>query len=988
MTAEAPERPTDIPAAAADVDLRALVDDVPTTATEQPAEDTASAGDGKPRGDEIAPANPLTTAAAAFLASSAAGWVIGGVFSGLTARLVAVLGAAIGAGAVAVGSRSRFVAYLGVPIAAFVGALLVLPDATGGTASLPGLVLEALRSGGLSSPPVPFDPGWRFLIVVLTALVGASSASMAISFNRPRLAVGIAVPLIAGGMLIQPPGGETTSALVALVLGIGALGVSFGAQLSREGVTGARFETRRLLRAAAVILGIVVGLAALSQVGALFPKPTDNSVIPPKRPENPPPQKDRVIFTVKAPAQVPWRLGVLDVYGLKENAWLTPPYDPKRLLPIPSSGVLPTTPGSVKVVDDGKHFTATFTIVDEQGRVIPDVANAVAMRGTSGKWDPRTQSFQLSARVRSGTHYTVDGVMSPPASVLNTSSAPNPQMASYLVAPAMPQIVRELLDGAPKVDAQGRGSYERLQYVRTKFYSKITAAGAGKPVDVSAERVAEMLNGKPASPYEITAAEALLARWAGIPARIGYGYYNADDPSSIKNGVAEIRPGHGRTWLEAYFEGHGWVPIVGTPPKAQDSTDTEKKNHNPNIRPSTDIALIVYVPLQSSTFMLLYQIVVFWLVRLLPVVLGLVLLGVFYPGLLKRARSLLRRRWASSLGPRARIGTAYAEFRDAANDLGIGHPTLTPIQFLDELVADKEHRELAWLVTRTMWGDLVRDTRAQDADRAEDLTRSVRKRMLRAQPPLMRMLGFISRASLRDPYTAEAPNLWWELALARRVRTAARILRSRLASLLAPLQPRRVLRRPASATMALVVLACTIFLSGCAQTYDLKAAAAPAMELTPTVPVSLAGLEIKREGQAEGAFRSLYNDSLVTAGRVYSLHQGNAVQASLQIAWFKPTLQSRLGKAKDGMLRTLEGGHFELTRIGDERIYVKALAEQTLYVWFPRNEKYYELVVARTGFDPRQFFVSLLAFQQGRKAETLSRTADVQSDQFFLGSDN
>ena len=37
--------------------------------------------------------------------------------------------------------------------------------------------------------------------------------------------------------------------------------------------------------------------------------------------------------------------------------------------------------------------------------------------------------------------------------------------------------------------------------------------------------------GATATPYEIVAAEALLARWAGVPARIGFGFdgLNAED---------------------------------------------------------------------------------------------------------------------------------------------------------------------------------------------------------------------------------------------------------------------------------------------------------------------------------------------------------------------------------------------------------------------------------------------------------------------------
>jgi hypothetical protein len=50
-------------------------------------------------------------------------------------------------------------------------------------------------------------------------------------------------------------------------------------------------------------------------------------------------------------------------------------------------------------------------------------------------------------------------------------------------------------------------------------------------------------------------------------------------------------------------------------------------------------------------------------------------------------------------------------------------------------------------------------------------------------------------------------------------------------------------------------------------------------------------------------------------------------------------------------------------------MYVKKLPEQTIYLWFPRSGAFYELVVARKGFDDAgRLFASLLAFQRGEKA--------------------
>ena len=51
----------------------------------------------------------------------------------------------------------------------------------GGSANLPSLVVEAVNSGGLGQPPVPFEPGWRFLLVVLLILLGAGASALGIA---------------------------------------------------------------------------------------------------------------------------------------------------------------------------------------------------------------------------------------------------------------------------------------------------------------------------------------------------------------------------------------------------------------------------------------------------------------------------------------------------------------------------------------------------------------------------------------------------------------------------------------------------------------------------------------------------------------------------------------------------------------------------------------------------------------------------------------
>src|SRR5207302_8101187 len=106
-------------------------------------------------------------------------------------------------------------------------------------------------------------------------------------------------------------------------------------------------------------------------------------------------------------------------------------------------------------------------------------------------------------------------------------------LKEFLTAPPVPTDVAALMAKAPQ------GVYARLQYLRAALYTHFTAAGQGKPTDVSAERVVQLLHGGTGNPYELSASEALLARWAGIPSRIGFGYYNGQH---LPNGSVQFRP--------------------------------------------------------------------------------------------------------------------------------------------------------------------------------------------------------------------------------------------------------------------------------------------------------------------------------------------------------------------------------------------------------------------------------------------------------------
>ncbi|HEX9890172.1 MAG TPA: transglutaminase domain-containing protein, partial [Nitriliruptorales bacterium] len=699
--------------------------------------------DGEPEEELRPPIDPLRTSLAASLGGAGAGWMLGGAFDGYLPEIAGVV-AAVVAGTFA-GWTYRLRRPTGpqlfmLPGAIVLAALFTVVTTGVEVTQIPDLVVESLRQGGLALPPVAFDPGWRVLVVLISAFVTITGATTAVSLDKARIGVAIPGAVALVTILLQPAGDELVAVAVALVLGIAGLAVAYGAELARDGtMTEGGFEVRRLARAGGIALLLVAALVALGQIGFLFPEADTNQVVPPQRPEAPPPPRDRVLFSVESADTQPWRVGTLDVY--RDGAWMTPPFDPAALVDlVPVDGdvaaALGPRPFPGALVEPEETIEVTFTLEDVEGRVVPLLAGTTHVDPDFGRLEfyPRTQTVQVDGRQAAGTTYTVTAAKPPSGAQLAEAPDPDPTdpvIAQFLEALEPGPVAATLLAEADALDVP---LYEKLQFVRTRFYDKVIAAGKGEPLDVGAQRIDQMLQEAEANPYEIVAGEALLARMAGVPARLGFGYFGGDVPAGGDGSIRELRPKHGAMWLEAYFEGHGWVPVMGRPPRAKSSLSDDQQEPDPFVQATDEIAARVYVPTAGRSLAPLYILVRFWLARVLPVVLVAVLLIGGYPAILKRIRRWRRRRWANRQGPRARIAVAYADIRDIANDLNIGHPSLTPLEFQDVTQPDPEHRELAWLVTRVMWGDLVRDARDADADAAEEVAAAFRKRFLAGQP--------------------------------------------------------------------------------------------------------------------------------------------------------------------------------------------------------------------------------------------------------------
>jgi transglutaminase-like putative cysteine protease len=899
----------------------------PPDADEPDALDLGELPDDGDHGPDDAATNavsPVTLALcviSAALSASAAAWMIGGIFRGAEARFVGFLGVLVGCGLVYLATRwrSAVLQYLVLPVSLLLGAVLMSSASGAGTSSLPSLVKDAATSSQVLQPPIDFAPGWRLILIVVLALLSSAACALALSLQRPRLAVAVPTPLTVVAALIQPGATAVVTSAVSVGFVMTALATSYVADGVGENFD-TSFELRRLGRSVVAGVLLVAALIAASHVSFLFPDKEQHHVVPPRRPPVSPPQPDVPLYTVKGTLNGPLRVGVIDVYDVKEQAWLLPPVDNQRLIRLHLPADLPKAPAAA-----GKPSRLTVTVQQARGRVLPTVAGTRRVDGDAGvDYDPRTESLTLAQRpVFTGLQYDVSSNPPPNGRQLSAAGDAVPSsVKEFLTAPPPPATVQALLDKAPKAP------YARLQSLREELYKHFVAAGQGKPTDVSAARAADLLDGGTGNPYELTASEALLARWAGIPSRIAFGYFNGERKD---NGDIEFRPANAATYLEVYLAPYGWLPVLGTPPRARQSLSNNQRNNDPNIQASPELGIDVFLPVRQPDRIPVYEYVRYYLVRATPFVLAGGALLLLYPVALKRVRRRRRQAWAFAHGPAGAVAVAYCDLRDQMIDLALPGRGMTPLELLELIDDDEEHAELAWLVTRGLWGDLRDSLDEEDAVQAQVLAASVSTRLTKAQPETARLLAKVSRASLRVPHSIEVPNVWWRLRLPR-PRPLAWI--------------RGALRRtqPAAATSLLALFA-VLTLGGCSS--GDKAQAEPAVPLpTRLAPSSVAGLQVQEEQKAADAYLKGARDKnvIVSDGKVVSFSREGLVQAALQVAQLKRGYLSSDPEVVRAITRSV-GDVEQLKPQGTHDLYGLPDGSQRIYVWFPTVKSMALLVV-------------------------------------------
>ena len=682
--------------------------------------------------------------------------MVGGVFKGASPRPYAAVAGLLGVALAYFIARSRRKPLLSnvlIFLGLFAIGLLMLFPNLGNVARLRAIVSEASQQGNVLRPPVDFVSGWKPVVGWLMGTVGFAATWVALALKKPALGLLIPLPMAAFAGISVPDNAQVASGLIVFVLFAIALGILSSEQATAGGDEGSAkptlaYELRKIAKAIPLIILLVIALVfGQRYLGFLFP---DQLIDPAQEPQKPKAQplsevEDRVLFEVESELTGPWRIGSLDVYDGKD--FRLPPFASSELEEVSRSGIVDP--------DLQPSLRATFTVAGLGGAVLPVLPNTVGVvaQGPKLAYDSRNANIRLvSGQVAPGLRYTVAAAALPTVDDLKAIVDPLPRsVEQFIEVPDPPPAARDLIDRAKEA---GPSKWEQFDFARTFVLDNVVASGTGTPVSVTPERVQDILGGAmKASPFEIVATQALLARWQGIPSRIGYGF---DGGEVIENRL-QVRPRNGAAFVEVYFAGFKWLPVIGVPKKAEPTvgSDPSEQRLDPSILPSDDVAVQVFLPVVVPPGSVLGKQIAVIILVAIPILLLMLLAYTLWPAVRKARLRARRRALAQAQGTRARVALAYTEWRDYATDFGFVYPTDTPLMFLDRFQEDEEHIELAWLTTRVLWGDLQGDENPLLATVAEELSRALRRRLASAQPATVRAVSFVSRLSLRNPYAPE-----------------------------------------------------------------------------------------------------------------------------------------------------------------------------------------------------------------------------------------
>jgi transglutaminase-like putative cysteine protease len=198
--------------------------------------------------------------------------------------------------------------------------------------------------------------------------------------------------------------------------------------------------------------------------------------------------------------------------------------------------------------------------------LVPVYSAPVSTRGLDANWryDPDQQVIYSLRQKSAGRKYEFDYVRTDfnPDALRNAKSLAlaNPVQRSYTRLPADLPEVRDLVD---KLTKDRTNQYDRVRALYDYFSQKNGFAyDLTVPEGSSGQKITDFLEHKRGFCQQYAAALAWMARAAGIPSRVAFGFTRG---SNYTGGTYTLTNHNLHAWTEIYFDGFGWVPFDATP---------------------------------------------------------------------------------------------------------------------------------------------------------------------------------------------------------------------------------------------------------------------------------------------------------------------------------------------------------------------------------------------------------------------------------------
>lgn len=267
----------------------------------------------------------------------------------------------------------------------------------------------------------------------------------------------------------------------------------------------------------------------------------------------------RELLRVATPDPAPGYLRMTALDRFDGSTWsatplLAPPNQrvAKGLPAVP--GLAPTTPVAT--------FTAAVTATELSVPWLP-VAYPPSKVSVRGDWryDDRTRTvFSTHANTRDLSYQVTTTRPLPSVEQLDADSPLDPGLDAYRQLP--PDLPRLVSATVRRVTAGANTRYAKAVALQAYFRSPAFSYDLKVPAGNGADALVAFLQNKRGFCEQYASAMAVMARVAGIPARVAIGFTAGQQ---TKPGVWSITTHDAHSWPELFFPGVGWLPFEPTP---------------------------------------------------------------------------------------------------------------------------------------------------------------------------------------------------------------------------------------------------------------------------------------------------------------------------------------------------------------------------------------------------------------------------------------